>query len=59
VRESKLKYGVEARFEFIEFRVYWHERFNRSDLMDYFRVSQTQASQDLKAYHDIAPDNLV
>jgi len=59
LRESKLKYGVEARFEFIEFRVYWHERFNRSDLMDYFGVSQTQASQDLKAYQEIAPDNLV
>lgn len=59
MRESKLKYGVEARFEFIEFRVYWHERFNRSDLMDYFGVSQTQASQDLKAYQEIAPDNLV
>ena len=56
--ERHLRHGVEARFEFIEFRVYWHERFNRSDLMDYFGVSQTQASQDLKAYHDIAPDNL-
>ncbi len=56
--ERHLRHGIEARFEFIEFRVYWHARFNRSDLMDYFGVSQTQASQDLKAYQAIAPDNL-
>lgn len=56
---SKLRYGVEARFEFIEFRVYWHGRLNRVDLIDHFGVSQTQASQDLRAYQELAPDNLV
>ena len=48
--DGKLRHGVEARFEFIEFRAYWHGRLNRSDLIDHFGVSQTQTSQDLKAY---------
>jgi len=55
---GKLRHGVEVRFEFIEFRAYWHGRLNRSDLIDRFGVSQTQASQDLKAYQELAPDNL-
>jgi predicted DNA-binding transcriptional regulator YafY len=59
LQKSKFKYGVEARFEFIEFRAYWHGRLNRSDLMDQFGVSPTQVSQDIKAYQEIAPDNLV
>jgi predicted DNA-binding transcriptional regulator YafY len=59
VREGKFKYGVEARFEFIEFRAYWHGRLNRADLIDQFGVSPTQVSQDLKAYQELAPDNLI
>jgi predicted DNA-binding transcriptional regulator YafY len=59
VQKGKFKYGVEARFEFIEFRAYWHGRLNRSDLMDQFGVSPTQVSQDIKAYQEVAPDNLV
>lgn len=55
---GKLRHGVEVRFEFIEFRAYWHGRLNRSDLIDRFGVSQTQASQDFKAYQELAPDNL-
>lgn len=57
--DGKLRHGVEARFEFIEFRAYWHGRLNRSDLIDHFGVSQTQTSQDLKAYQELAPTNLV
>jgi len=56
---GKLKHGVEARFEFIEFRAYWHGRLNRSDLIERFGVSQTQASQDFKAYQELAPHNLI
>jgi len=56
---GKLRHGVEERFEFIEFRAYWHGRLNRSDLMDRFSVSQTQASQDFKAYLELAQGNLV
>jgi predicted DNA-binding transcriptional regulator YafY len=56
---GKLRHGVEVRFEFIEFRAYWHGRLNRSDLIERFGVSQTQASQDFKAYQELAPNNLV
>jgi hypothetical protein len=55
----KLRHGVEVRFDFIEFRAYWHGRLNRSDLIERFGVSQTQASQDFKAYQEMAPNNLV
>ncbi len=55
---ARLRHGVEARFEFIEYRVFWHGRLNRVDLIDHFGVSQTQASQDLRAYQELAPLNL-
>jgi hypothetical protein len=56
---GKLRHGVEERFEFIEFRAYWHGRLNRSDLMKRFSVSKTQTSQDFKAYQELAPGNLI
>lgn len=59
VTEGKIKFGVEARFAFVEWRAYWHNRFNRSDLMERFGLSQTQASMDLRAYQELAPANLI
>jgi hypothetical protein len=56
---KKLNWGVERRYEFIEFRVFWHGRINRVDLMDTFGVSSQQASLDLNAYIDQAKRNLV
>lgn len=58
-RSFPLRHGTEARYEFLEYRAYWHGRFNRSDLITQFGVSQTQASMDFKAYQDLAPGNLV
>lgn len=57
--EFPLRHGTEARYEFLEYRAYWHGRFNRSDLITQFGVSQTQASMDFKAYQDLAPGNLI
>lgn len=57
--EGKIKFGVEARFAFIEWRAFWHGRFNRADLMERFGLSQTQASMDLRAYQELAPANLI
>lgn len=54
-----MRHGTEARFEFLEYRAYWHGRFNRSDLITQFGVSQTQASMDFKAYQGLAPGNLI
>jgi predicted DNA-binding transcriptional regulator YafY len=56
---SELRWGVEQRLEFIEFRLFWEGHVNRSDLMDQFGVSVNQASTDLNRYIGFAPDNLV
>lgn len=56
---SELRWGVEQRLEFIEFRLFWEGHVNRSDLMDQFGVSVNQASTDLKRYIGFAPANMV
>lgn len=55
---SGLRWGVERRLEFIEFRLYWEGGINRSDITDYFGVSVPQASKDLNQYLDLAPGNM-
>lgn len=45
-----MNWGVERRYEFIEFRLYWQGRINRSDLMEVFGISVQQASKDLSNY---------
>lgn len=57
--QVKLKHSVEERFAFVEFRVFWHGRINRADLIQRFGVSPTQASQDFKLYAELMPENLV
>ena len=56
---SELRWGVEQRLEFIEFRLFWEGHVNRSDLMDQFGVSVNQASTDLNRYIRFAPENMV
>jgi len=53
------RWGVERRLEFIEFRLFWEGRVNRSDLMGTFGVSINQASTDLNRYLGMAPNNMV
>ena len=52
-----LKWGVERRLEFIEFRLVWEGGVNRSDIIDMFDVSVPQASKDLTLYQERAPHN--
>ncbi|MBF0143564.1 MAG: WYL domain-containing protein [Magnetococcales bacterium] len=54
-----LKWGVERRMEFIEFRLYWEGRINRRDLIEQFGVSLPQASADFNQYQEMVPGNLV
>lgn len=49
---------LRQRLEFIEFRLYWTGRLNRSDLSDAFRISPPQASNDIARYQELAPNNL-
>ena len=57
--KTGLRWGVERRLEFIEFRLFWEGHVNRGDLMDAFGVSVNQASTDLNRYIGMAPDNMV
>jgi hypothetical protein len=54
---TTLKWGVERRLEFIEFRLFWEGGVNRSDIIDMFDVSVPQASKDLTLYQERAPHN--
>ena len=54
-----LKWGVERRLEFIEFRLFWEGGVNRSDIMGMFDVSVPQASKDLTLYQERAPQNAI
>ncbi len=56
--EVKLKHSIEERFAFVEFRLFWHGRINRADLVRRFGVSPTQASQDFKLYSGLLQDNI-
>ena len=56
---NQLNWGAEQRSAFIEFRVFWHGRINRADLMDTFGISLQQASIDLTRYADQWTHNIV
>jgi hypothetical protein len=55
---ERLRWGVRRRLEFIDFRLFWDGRFNRSDLAETFGISAQQASADIAQYQRIAPKNL-
>lgn len=55
---GQLRWGVRRRLEFIDFRLFWDGRFNRSDLSATFAISTQQASSDIAQYEKIAPANL-
>jgi len=57
-KKTALRWGVEKRMEFIEFRLLWEGGINRSDIVEQFGVSAPQASNDLSQYKDAAPDNI-
>lgn len=55
---EKRPWGAKMRLEFIERKLYWEERLNRSDLMQVFNISAQQASGDLADYQNLAPSNI-
>jgi len=55
---ERLRWGVRRRLEFIDFRLFWDGRFNRSDLSTTFAISPQQASADIAQYEKIASGNL-
>lgn len=57
--KPSLRWSVEQKLQFIEFRLFWEGHVNRGDLMDTFGVSLNQASGDLNRYIALAPENMV
>ena len=57
--KPSLRWGVEQKLQFIEFRLFWEGHVNRGDLIYKFGISQNQASGDLNRYIALAPDNMV
>jgi hypothetical protein len=55
---EQLRWGVRRRLEFVDFRLFWDGRFNRSDLSATFGISPQQASADIGQYEKIAAANL-
>ncbi|MEN8411968.1 WYL domain-containing protein [Acinetobacter bereziniae] len=59
--EKKAKtsnWSQDKRIEFIDFRLHWTGKINRSDLIEFFGISVPQASLDLARYIDWRPDNV-
>ena len=56
---NQLPWSLIKRFEFIEFRLFWEERINRSDLIETFNISVPQASGDFSKYQELAVGNML
>jgi len=52
------RWGQERRLAFIDFRLLYYRRVNRSDLTEFFGISPNQATQDLGRYAELAGSNL-
>lgn len=55
---SSGRWSQDRRLEFIDFRLRWDGKLNRSDLTGFFGISVPQASLDIAKYSDLAPRNL-
>ena len=53
-----MRLSIRKRMEFIEARLFWEGAISRKDLTDCFRISNPQASKDLKQYSELAPENI-
>lgn len=53
-----MKYAIEQRLRFIDFLLDQYGKLNRSALMDYYGISKPQATEDIRQYIALAPDNL-
>jgi hypothetical protein len=55
---SGRSYAIEQRLRFIDFLLVHYGTVNRAALEDYFGISTPQASNDLRAYLQLAPGNM-
>ena len=52
------RWSQDRRLEFIDFRLRWEGRLNRSDLTTHFSISVPQASLDIAMYLAMAPESM-
>lgn len=57
-KATDVKWSQERRLQFIDFRLQWEGRINRSDVTKFFKISVPQASADIARYTELAPGNL-
>lgn len=57
-QSGKRRWGQDRRLEFIDARLQFDGRINRSDLIKFFDISTPQASADLGRYQTMAPANI-
>lgn len=55
---APVRWSVEQRLAFIERRLFWDGKINRSDLVDHFSISTPQASSDLSQYDEVTRGNM-
>jgi hypothetical protein len=53
-----LVWSAAQRLQFIEFRLQWEGRVNRSDLIEAFSISVPQSTLDFREYMERAPGNM-
>lgn len=52
------RWSQDRRLRFIDFRLQWEGRLNRTDLKNFFGISIPQASADIAKYVESAPQNI-
>lgn len=57
VERNTSRWGQERRLEFIDWRLQWDGRLNRSDLTTFFEISVPQASLDIAKYLALSPES--
>lgn len=55
---TKPRWGQARRLAFIDLRLQYDGRINRSDIQDFFQISTPQATADLELYRQMAGSNL-
>ncbi len=55
---TKPRWGQARRLAFIDLRLQYDGRINRSDIQDFFQISTPQATADLELYRRVAGSNL-
>ena len=54
---TDIKNTVKKRLSFIEARLFWEDSVSRGDIVNFFDISEPQATNDLSKYNELAPNN--